>query len=52
MTDYDYRAAGVRCRAMSKESATDCFWSIADQYGVVDGAYGSWDMFWTGYYGI
>lgn len=48
---YDYTQAGERCVTMGAEAATDCFWSIAEQHGVVSGEYGSWDLFWIGYHG-
>lgn len=50
-TDYDYYQAGKRSANQTVHQADDNFDSLATQYGVNSGAYGSWDQFWMGYWG-
>jgi hypothetical protein len=49
-TSFDYMTAGKRCHNIEEDAANDCFETLARQHGVVEGPYGSWDMFWMGYF--
>lgn len=51
MDRQDWYAAGKRCQNLSVESATDCFWSIAENQDL-ESCESTWDMFWSGYYNI
>ena len=48
-TGYDYYAAGKRSSNQTCDQAELNFESLARQYGVKAGPYGSWDQFWMGY---
>jgi hypothetical protein len=49
--NFDYYAAGKRSQNYNTEMATNLFFDLANQCGVVSGSYGSWDQFWMGFYG-